>query len=437
MPDELGFKDGAIEMKGGLVKKWRRQWVVVKSGLLQYFDTETFPEGVKPSETLRLAGCTVRICDRKEHKKDHVLSLKYAKGKKPAELFFAATDEADLTQWRRAIKDSIYLASPIIFGVDLRIAAQKAAPEDIPAVILQAIECLGPHLQVEGIFRLSGSAKEIASVKSALDAGGALDQRTDPIVVAGVLKQYLRELPEPLLTFKLYEEWLPLGRLSPAEFGPAAHELVKRLPSCFQSTLLVLLRFLSEVTEYEETNKMSSVNLATCIGPTILRPRTDTMESAANSDITNKVADLLIRRWKYVFGLAKDESAASGGGAAPPSGNGPPPAAPSRARKPTVDEDERGDGGGSAGGGGGGGGGGSRWIEKDDGYGNVYWFDPETRTKRYDRPDDMGDGDGGDGEAGGPLSPRGRGVGGIDPTAALKGLRAAPARRGPPPGVAG
>jgi len=42
-PPEPGFVDGAVEFKGGFVKKWKKSWVVVKVGLMQYFDTDKFP----------------------------------------------------------------------------------------------------------------------------------------------------------------------------------------------------------------------------------------------------------------------------------------------------------------------------------------------------------------------------------------------------------
>lgn len=40
----------------------------------------------------------------------------------------------------------------------------------------------------------------------------ALLQTQSVFMVSGALKSYLRELPEPLMTFSLYEEWTQVAR---------------------------------------------------------------------------------------------------------------------------------------------------------------------------------------------------------------------------------
>lgn len=67
----------------------------------------------------------------------------------------------------------------------------------------------------EGLFRVTGGASKVKRLKTCLDAHcikfeDALEYDTH--VLAGVLKLYLRELPEPLLTYSLYEKWLEAAR---------------------------------------------------------------------------------------------------------------------------------------------------------------------------------------------------------------------------------
>ena len=65
---------------------------------------------------------------------------------------------------------------------------------------------------LQGIFRVGGGAAKLRKVRAVLD-GGKLnlleyDAQDDIHAVAGALKQYFRELPDPLLTFDLFDQWI-------------------------------------------------------------------------------------------------------------------------------------------------------------------------------------------------------------------------------------
>ena len=62
----------------------------------------------------------------------------------------------------------------------------------------------------EGIFRISGSVSKVKLIRNAFDAGhlDSLDLTRDVHAVASALKSYLRELPEPLLTYSNYQDWI-------------------------------------------------------------------------------------------------------------------------------------------------------------------------------------------------------------------------------------
>lgn len=66
------------------------------------------------------------------------------------------------------------------------------------------------NLNEEGLFRINGSASKVKKLKSALNANiiDYAEYVRDPHSVAGCLKSYLRELPEPLLTFQMYPAWI-------------------------------------------------------------------------------------------------------------------------------------------------------------------------------------------------------------------------------------
>ena len=68
-------------------------------------------------------------------------------------------------------------------------------------------------LEAEGLFRISGGASRLQHCKDELDRGVVPDfaHWNDPHVVAGLLKQYVRELPEPLIPFEQYDDFLALN----------------------------------------------------------------------------------------------------------------------------------------------------------------------------------------------------------------------------------
>lgn len=78
---------------------------------------------------------------------------------------------------------------------------------------LCVVALLETGLEEEGLFRIAGSTSKVKKLKAAFDATlmdleGLLTEFCDVHVIANALKCYLRELPEPLLTFVLYNEWM-------------------------------------------------------------------------------------------------------------------------------------------------------------------------------------------------------------------------------------
>jgi len=71
-------------------------------------------------------------------------------------------------------------------------------------------------VEEEGLFRIAAGASKVRCMKLRLDSNcldleSAVEYR-DPHIIAGVLKSYLRQLPEPLLTHHLYEEWMAAAK---------------------------------------------------------------------------------------------------------------------------------------------------------------------------------------------------------------------------------
>lgn len=122
---------------------------------------------------------------------------------------------------------------------------------------------------------------------------------------AVIIKRFLRELPEPILTFKLYETIITSTKI------PDATEKLKvvwcilhnELPEENFVVLKFLMEFLNEVLDYSAVNKMTAMNLAIVFGPNILWSRSQAASIDAMAQI-NSFTLLLLENVSYLFGTS-------------------------------------------------------------------------------------------------------------------------------------
>ncbi|XP_016516550.1 rho GTPase-activating protein 44-like isoform X3 [Poecilia formosa] len=140
----------------------------------------------------------------------------------------------------------------------------------IEACVTMLLEC---GMQEEGLFRIAPSASKLKKLKASLDCG-VLDVQefsTDPHAIAGALKSYLRELPEPLMTFELYNDWIQASNIQDQEKRlQALLGACEKLPCANNNNFKYLIKFLSKLTEYQDVNKMTPGNIAIVLGPNLL-----------------------------------------------------------------------------------------------------------------------------------------------------------------------
>lgn len=171
-----------------------------------------------------------------------------------------------------------------VFGLALADAVEYCSPFNVdvglPAVVYRSIEYLRYRnaANEEGLFRLSGSNIVIKTLKERFNTEGDIDLIDDPEyydvhAVASLFKQYLRELPSPLLTRDLHIEFLKVLELeTQAEKIDAFNVLVHRLPQVNFSLVRAMSEYLLEVTENSGKNKMSVRNMGIVFSPTVNIP---------------------------------------------------------------------------------------------------------------------------------------------------------------------
>ncbi len=119
-----------------------------------------------------------------------------------------------------------------------------------------------------------------------------------PLDVAGLLKTFFRELPEPLLTHKLHDTFLKCYNLETDTNRVHATLLLCLLLPCYHlSTLRFFMQFLSNVASHSENNKMDVQNLALCLAPNLLNTIIKTEKLGSESKMVHhqtNVVQLLI-----------------------------------------------------------------------------------------------------------------------------------------------
>jgi hypothetical protein len=215
-----------------------------------------------------------------------------------------------------------------MFGVDFH-KHLEVTDRNIPILVCKCIKEIEQRaLEVQGIYRLSGSKKKLEKLcqlfETAADRLDLTDQ--NPHLVASLLKTYLRHLPEPLMTFGLYKDFisiakeslqvLPLKDGAPPEMQADGEELLKRLkdtlsllPPEHYMTLLCLLYHLKRVASHSVANLMPESNLSIVFGPNLLKSKDPQSSMAALADMTYqaKLVEIMICHSAELFSATEEE----------------------------------------------------------------------------------------------------------------------------------
>ncbi|XP_064316209.1 rho GTPase-activating protein 11A isoform X3 [Phalacrocorax carbo] len=169
-----------------------------------------------------------------------------------------------------------------IFGISFHALPQSLVPEYgyIPSFLVDTCEYLEEHVHTEGLFRKSGSLVRLKALKSKLDQGENCFSAALPCDVAGLLKQFFRELPEPILPLHLQE-----GLFKAQELG-SEKKTATVLLSCLMAdrtieALRYFFNFLRTVSLRSSENRMDSSNLAVIFAPNLLHSNENEKMSAS------------------------------------------------------------------------------------------------------------------------------------------------------------
>ncbi|KAI8391553.1 Rho GTPase activation protein [Radiomyces spectabilis] len=165
-----------------------------------------------------------------------------------------------------------------IFGAPLECAAQCGilTPQGlrVPApVYLCFTEIIKRGLKVEGLFRLSGAASEVASLERRFDFPGTHSKsidlsKHDIHTITSIVKKYLRQLPVPVIPPLFHDKFLAVTDYKDEKAAvKILAELITELPQAHHHLLFYILILASEMQTYSDLNMMNPEALAVVLAP--------------------------------------------------------------------------------------------------------------------------------------------------------------------------
>ncbi|XP_078302036.1 protein FAM13A isoform X1 [Panthera onca] len=192
-----------------------------------------------------------------------------------------------------------------LFGVSLQDLQQQGLTENgIPAIVENIVEYLTKHgLTQEGLFRVNGNVKVVEQLRWKFESGVPVELGKDGDVcsAASLLKLFLRELPERVITSALQPRFIQLFQDDRNDTQDSSlRALIKELPDVHYCLLKYLCQFLTEVAKHHVQNRMNVHNLATVFGPNCFQVPPG-LEGMKEQDICNKIMAKLLENYDTLF----------------------------------------------------------------------------------------------------------------------------------------
>uniref|UniRef100_A0A8C6PAW7 Rho GTPase activating protein 12a n=1 Tax=Nothobranchius furzeri TaxID=105023 RepID=A0A8C6PAW7_NOTFU len=206
----------------------------------------------------------------------------------------------------QAVKDKGYIKDQV-FGSSLSSLCQQENTT-VPLFVKMCIDHVeNSNLSMDGLYRVNGNLAIIQKLRFAVNHDEKVnlaDAKWEDIhVTTGALKMFFRELPEPLFTYPLFNDFVSAIKIPDYKQRlQSIRELVRQLPKPNHDTLQALFKHLKKVIEHGEENRMTTQSVAIVFGPTLLRPETETLNVAFNMVYQNQIVEFILLEYENIFG---------------------------------------------------------------------------------------------------------------------------------------
>uniref|UniRef100_A0A671KNW2 Rho GTPase-activating protein 42 n=1 Tax=Sinocyclocheilus anshuiensis TaxID=1608454 RepID=A0A671KNW2_9TELE len=180
-----------------------------------------------------------------------------------------------------------------------------------PVRCIELVETRG--INTMGLYRIGGVNSKVQRLMTSVFAAKApadmdLDPDTwDNKTITSGLKNYLRCLAEPLMTYRLHKDFIMAVKSDDQNYRVCAvHALVHKLPEKNKEMLDILIKHLHVVSTHSQKNLMTVSNLGVIFGPTLMRSQEETVAAMMNIKFQNIVVEILIENYDKIFHQAPD-----------------------------------------------------------------------------------------------------------------------------------
>ncbi|XP_069896339.1 oligophrenin-1 isoform X3 [Dipodomys merriami] len=287
------------------------------------------PMEQKPGAKQGPLDLTLKYCVRRKTESiDKRFCFDIETNERPGTITLQALSEANRRLWMEAMdgKEPIY-HSPITKQEEMEL---NEVGFKFVRKCINVIETKG--IKTEGLYRTVGSNIQVQKLLNAFfdpKCPGDVDFHSsdwDTKTITSSLKFYLRNLSEPVMTYKLHKELVSAAKSDNLDYRLGAiHALVYKLPEKNREMLELLIRHLVNVCEHSKENLMTPSNMGVIFGPTLMRAQEDTVAAMMNIKFQNIVVEILIEHFGKIYLGPPEENTA------PPV---PPPRVTARRHKP-------------------------------------------------------------------------------------------------------
>ncbi|XP_022086153.1 rho GTPase-activating protein 26-like isoform X6 [Acanthaster planci] len=265
-------------------------------------------------DKVTVTSCTRRMTDSIEKR----FCFDINSMEKPHIITLQAITERERTQWMTAMggKEPIYINPAHISKKDDNLLNDIGF--HFIKKCIEAIESRG--LDDQGLYRVVGVNSKVMRLTSLCLADKRKPQNVNLSdsgeweikTITSALKNYFRNLPEPLMSFRLHDQLIAAAKQETKTLRVNdIHGLVHQLDEPNFEMLDLLIAHLRRVADHSEVNLMTVTNLGVCFGPTLMRPEEETMKAIMDIKFSNIVIEILIRHYEKIFKTAPDSGGRS------------------------------------------------------------------------------------------------------------------------------
>ncbi|XP_045478626.1 rho GTPase-activating protein 26 isoform X2 [Harmonia axyridis] len=275
--------------------------------MLQY--NQLTSKSISQPETMVLTQCVRRMSDSIDKRFCFDIQCDAKPG---VVLTFQALNEQDRTCWLDIMdgKEPTYITPPLNKVVEVN--SEERTLDEVGIYFLnRCIEVLESRgLEEQGLYRVVGVTSKVNKLltmgldrrKSEKLAGLEDPQEWESKTITSALKNYLRNLPEPIMTYRYHNGFIAAAKNKDVGMRiNDIHTLVYRLPKLNMEVLRILIKHLNNVAAKNDKNLMTTSNLGVCFGPTLLRPEEETVASITDLKFYNVVVEVLIENYNRIF----------------------------------------------------------------------------------------------------------------------------------------